>query len=157
MRIIVRAIPCARVFVAGSVMSIRNYFRPSNGLSKPTSCISVALKSREHAGNFKSALWQVRWIFLVPMTVHSIVAISPSQKQRTQPRYLSRQMSYDSSSFTATAYRSEAFSALFRTPTTLQPPPPILHHVRGSLEYNIPLRKNSSTAVTFSVRFFPLL
>ena len=49
------------------------------------------------------------------------------------------------------------FRALFRTPTTLQPLPPILHHVRGSLEYNNPFRKNSSTAVTFSIRFFPLL
>ena len=34
-------------FVAGSVMSIRNYFRPSNGLSESTGSISIALKSRE--------------------------------------------------------------------------------------------------------------
>ena len=32
------------------------------------------------------------------------------QEQRTHPQYLSRQKSYDSSFFTATAYRSEAFS-----------------------------------------------
>ena len=31
-------------FVAGSVMSIRNCFRPSNRLSEPTGSISVALK-----------------------------------------------------------------------------------------------------------------
>ena len=34
-------------FVAGSVMSIRNYFRPINGFSELTGSISVALKSRE--------------------------------------------------------------------------------------------------------------
>ena len=51
-RVIVCAIPRARVrrshllcdFVAGSVMSIRNYFRPSNRLSEPMGCKSVALK-----------------------------------------------------------------------------------------------------------------
>ena len=34
------------------------------------------------------------------------------------------------------------FRALFRTPTTLQPPPPILLYTRGSLEYNISFRKS---------------
>ena len=37
------------------------------------------------------------------------ISIVP-QEQRTHPQYLSRQKSYDSSFFTATAYRSEAFS-----------------------------------------------
>ena len=86
-------------------MSIRKYFRPSYGHSKPTGFISVALKSREQGtSSARSAEY-----FLRPVTVHSTVATSPSQKQRTHPRYLSRQMSYDSSSFTATAYRLEAY------------------------------------------------
>ena len=38
--------------------------------------------------------------------------------------------------FTATAYQSEAFRALFRTLTPLQQPPPILLYIRGSLEYS---------------------
>ena len=96
-------------FVAGSVMSIRNYFRPSNGLSESMGSISVALKSR--AGNFKSALCQVSWIFPAPCYC-TFYSTSPSQEQRTHPRYLSRQMSYDSSFFTATAYWSEAFLGL---------------------------------------------
>ena len=43
--------------------------------------------------------------------------------------------------FTATAYQLEAFLGLFRTPTPLQPPPPILLYIRGSLEYNNFFRK----------------
>ena len=111
-------------------MSIRNYFRPSNGLSKPTGCISIALKSREQATSSPPCARSAEY-FLRPITVHSTVATSPSQKQRTHPRYLSRQMSYDSSSFTAIAYRLEAF----RPPTTLPLPPPILLYICGSLEY----------------------
>ena len=34
------------------------------------------------------------------------------------------------------------FRALFCTPTTLQPPPPILLYIRGSLEYNTSFRKS---------------
>jgi len=34
-------------FVAGSVIPIRYYFRPSNGHSEPTVSMSIALKSRE--------------------------------------------------------------------------------------------------------------
>ena len=40
---------------------------------------------------------------------HLRLCTSPSQKQRTHPRQLLGQMSYDSSFFTATAFRSEAF------------------------------------------------
>ena len=66
-------------FVAGSVMSVRNYFRPSNGLSEPTGSISVALKSREQRTLSPPCARSAEY-FLRPVTV---VATSPSQKQRT--------------------------------------------------------------------------
>ena len=83
--------------------------RLSNRLSEPTGCISVALKGRDQGTSSLPRARSAEY-FLRPVTVHSTVATSPSQKQRTYLRYLSRQMSYDSSSFTATAYQSEAFS-----------------------------------------------
>ena len=96
-------------FVSGSVlMSIRNYFRPSNGLSELMGSISV-LKRREQ-GTWCPPCARSAEYFLHPVTVHSIVDTSPSQEQRTHPRYLSRQMFYDSSFITATAYWLEAFS-----------------------------------------------
>ena len=79
-------------------MSISNYFRPINGLSEPTGSISVALKSREQGTSSPPCAKSAEY-FLRPVTVHSIVATSPLQKQRTHPQYLSRQMSYDSSFF----------------------------------------------------------
>ena len=63
-------------------MLIRNYFRPSNGLSEPTGSISVALKSREQGTSSPPCARSAEY-FLHPVTVHSIVATSPSQKQRT--------------------------------------------------------------------------
>ena len=60
-------------FVAGSVMSVRNYFRPSNGLSEPTGSISVALKSREQRTLSPPCARSAEY-FLRPVTVHSIVA-----------------------------------------------------------------------------------
>ena len=96
-------------FVAVSVMSIRNYLRPINGLSEPMGSRSVPLKSREQ-GTSSPPYARSAEYFLHPVTVHSIVATSPSQQQRTHPRYLLRQISYDSSFFTATVYRLEAFS-----------------------------------------------
>ena len=126
-------------FAAGSVMSIRNYFRPSNGLSERTGCISVALKTREQGTSSPPCARSAEY-FLCPVTVHSTVATSPSQKQQTHLRYLLRQMSYDSSSFTATAYRSEAFLGSL-SHTNDSPPPPIHLYIRGSLEYNIFFQK----------------
>jgi len=69
-------------FVPGSVMSIRNYFRPSNGLSEPTGSISIALKSREQGTSSPPCARSAEY-FLHPATVHSIVDTSPLQKQRT--------------------------------------------------------------------------
>ena len=137
-------------FVARSVISIRYYFRPSNGLSEPTGSISVALKSREQGTSSPPCARSAEY-FLRPVTVHSIVATSTSPKQRTRPRYLSRQIFYDTF-FTATAYR---FRALFRTLTTLQPPPPILIYIHGSVEY-ISFRKSLPWQL-LSRMFLPLL
>ena len=71
------------------------------------------LKRCLEAGNFKSALCQVSLIFLAPCYC-TFYSTSPSHwKQRTHPRYLTRQISYDSSFFTATACRLEAFLGSF--------------------------------------------
>ena len=59
-------------FVPGSVMSIRNYFRPSNGLSEPMGSISVALKSKEQGTSSLPCARSAEY-FLRPVTVHSIV------------------------------------------------------------------------------------
>ena len=67
---------------AGLVILIRNYFRPSNGLSEPTGSISVALKSREQGTSSRPSGRSAEY-FLRPVTVQPIVATSPSQKQRT--------------------------------------------------------------------------
>ena len=55
-------------FVAGSAMSIRNYFRPRNGLSEPTGSISVALKSRDPGTSTLSCARSAEY-FLQPVTV----------------------------------------------------------------------------------------
>ena len=153
MHIIVRAIPragaqCSHLRLCSWFSNV--YFRPSNRLSEPTGSISIALKeSRE------------LYVRLVPGQLNiscacycTFYSTLPSQKQRTHSQYLSRQMSHDSSFFTATAYRSEAFSGSLShtndSPTTTS----ILPYARGSLEYPL---KIFSTAVTFSIRFFPLL
>ena len=53
-------------FVAGSVISIRNYFRPRNGLPEPSGSISVALKSRDPGivsqARLSLGVWPVRLI-----------------------------------------------------------------------------------------------
>ena len=69
-------------FVAGSVMSIRNYFWPSNRLSEPTGSISIALKSRGQGTSL--------------ITVHSIVPPSRKNSKHTRDTFL-WQMLYDSS------------------------------------------------------------
>ena len=128
-------------FVACSVMSIRNYFRPSNGLSEPTGCISGALKSREQRTSSPPFARSAEY-FLHPVTVY-ILQFLPLRRKNSehtcdifqgkcpmivplsQPQCIDR----------------KHFRALFRTPTTLRLPPPILLCIRGSLEYNISVRK----------------
>ena len=60
--------------------------------------ISVALQWGEQGTSSLPCAKSAEY-FLHPVTVNFIVTTSPSQKQRTHPRYLSRQMSYDSSFF----------------------------------------------------------
>ena len=116
--------PC---FVPGLVMFIRNCFSPSNGLSEPTGSISVTLKSREQGTSSPPCARSVEY-FLRPVTVHSIVATSRCKNSEprcqcpmivpfSQPQRINR----------------KCFRGLFHTPT-LQPPPPILLYIRGSLE-----------------------
>ena len=47
------------------------------------------------------------------------------------------------------------FWALFRTPMTLQPPPPILLYIRGSLEYNNSLQITLSWQLLSPLHFLP--
>ena len=121
-------------FVPGLVMFIRNCFRPSNGLSEPTGSISITLKSREQGTSSPPCARSAEY-FLRPVTVHSIVATSRCKNSElrchcpmivpfSQPQRINR----------------KHFRGLFHTPT-LQPPPPILLYIRGSLECNISFRK----------------
>ena len=119
-------------FVAGSAMSIRNYFQPSNGLSEPTGSISIALKSREQGTSSLPCARSAEY-FLRPVTLYST---SPSQDQQTHPQHLSRQMSYNSSFFTATEYRSEAFSGSLSHTKDSQTAACHIFYMRGSLKYN---------------------
>ena len=91
---------CSRTcdFVAGTVMSVRNYFRPSNGLSEPTGSIGVALKSREQRTLSLPCARSAEY-FLRPVTVYFIVAsYLPIAKTANTPAIPF------SSFFTATAY-----------------------------------------------------
>ena len=140
-------------FVAGSVMSIRNYFRPSNRLSEPTVCTRVALKGREQGTLSLPRMRQVSWIFPAPCycTFYSSYLPIAKTANTAHPRCLSRQMSYDSSSFTAQRIDRKRFRALFCTPMTLRPSPPILLIYVVASNTTFP----SSMAVTFSVCFSP--
>ena len=55
-------------FVAGSVMSIRNYFRPWNVPPEPAGSISVALKSRDPGTSSPRCVRSAEY-FLRPVTV----------------------------------------------------------------------------------------
>ena len=68
-------------FVAGSVFQL---LRAKQRLSEPMGSISVALKSREQGTSNVPCARSAEYL-LHPVTVHSIVATSPSQKQRTHP------------------------------------------------------------------------
>ena len=125
------------------------YFRPSNRLSEPTGSISIALKGREQGTLCPPCARSAKY-FLRPVTVHSIVP-HRRKNSETHSRYLSRQCPMIVPSFfTATEAFTGFLSHTNDSPTTAS----ILLYIHGSLEY---LSKIFSTAVTFSVRFFPLL
>ena len=95
-------------FVAGSVMSIRNYFRLSNGLSESTGSINV-LKSREQ-GTSNPPCARLAEYFLRPVTVHSIVPLLRKNSEHTRDTFRDKCPMIVPSFFTATTYRSEVFS-----------------------------------------------
>ena len=140
-------------FVAGSVMSIRNYFRPSNRLSESTGSISVALKSRVHGTSNPPCARSAEY-FLHPVTVHSIVPLRCKNSEHT-PRYLSRQMSHDSY-FLFHGSIGNVFGLSFAQRRLFSRGLPYFFIYVIGLNTTIHL-ENSSIAVTFSIRFFPLL
>ena len=153
MRIIVRAIPhararrshlrlCNRFSNVYPVMSIRNYFRPSNGLSESTGSISVALKSREHGTSNPPCARSAEY-FLRPVTVYTFYSTSPSQEQWTHPWYLSRQMSHDTSFLFHSCNVSigSIFGLSFAHQGLSNRNLPYFFNIRGSLEYSNFFRK----------------
>ena len=95
-----------------------------------------ALPWKEESRNFKSALCQVSWIFSAPC-----YCTSPLQKERTHPRYLTRQMSYDSSFLYHGHSVSIAFSGSLSHTTDSPLPPPILLYSVVALNTTIPFEK----------------
>ena len=104
------------------------YFRPSNRLSEPT-----ALNGRKQ-GTLCPPCARSAEYFLRPVynTVHSIV---PPRREHTRDTFQGKCPMIVPSFFTATAYRSEAFSGSLshtnESPTTAS----ILLCIRGNLEY----------------------
>ena len=115
MHIIVHAIP--RAGARRSHLRLRSwfsndsnvYFRPSNRLSEPTGSISIALKGREQ-GTFCPPCARSAEYFLRHVTVHSIVPHFRKNSERTRDTFRGKCPMIVPSFFTATAYRSEAFS-----------------------------------------------
>ena len=102
-----------------------------------------------------SCLCQVSWIFPVP-SYCTFYSTSPSQKQWTHPRQLLRQMSYDSSFlfYSHSVWIRSVFGLSFAHQRLFNRS--LLYffiYVVASIQF---LSKNSSIAVTLSVRFFQL-
>ena len=108
------------------------YFSPSIRLSEPTGSTSIALKGREQ-GTLCPPCARSAEYFLRPVTVHSIVLHRRKNSEHTRDTFRGKCPMIVPSFFTATAYRSEAFSgSLWHTndsPTTAS----ILLYIRGSL------------------------
>ena len=133
MLIIVRTIPRARVLtfhtcycVADSVISIRDYIRPNNGLPEPTGSLSLHVPLQAIALANKDVEKVLKEGSRVDKT-----STSPSQEQQTHPQQLLRQMSYDN--FFLFHSRSISIGSVFGLSFvhTL-----ILFNVGGILEYN---------------------
>ena len=134
MRIIVGAIPRAgprRSHLRLLSWFSNVYFRPSNRLSEPTGSITIALNGREQGTLYPPCARSAEH-FLRPVTVHSMV---PHRRKHTHDTFGGKCPMIVPPFFTATAYRSEAFSGSFshtnESPTTAS----ILLYIRGSLEY----------------------
>ena len=85
------------------------YFRPSNRLYEPTGSISIALKGREQ-GTLCPPCARSAEYFLRHVTVHSIVPHRRKNSKHTRDTFRGKCPMIVPSLFTATAYRSEAFS-----------------------------------------------
>ena len=114
-------------------MSIRNYFRPRNGLSEPTGS-TIALPWKVQIQEL-----QVR---LVPGQLNiscALLLYLPLQELRTHPRYLSRQISHDSPFFFRghSVSFSDSLSHTNDSPTAAS----LYFFIRGSLEYSNSFRK----------------
>ena len=104
-----------------------------------TRFISIALKSREQGTSSPPCARSAEY-FLRPVTVHSIVP--PRRKNSELPHDTFHGKCRMIVPFSQPQRIDQKyFQALFRTPTTLQPPLPILLYMRGSLKYNHSFRK----------------
>ena len=107
-------------------MSIRNYFRPSNRLSEPKGCISLHVPSPESQGTSSQPCTRSAEYFLRPVTAHSILLSRWKNSKLTRDSFQGKCPMIVPFSQPCTAYQSECFRALFRTPTPLQPPPSLV-------------------------------
>ena len=135
--------------VTGSVMSIRNYFGPSNRLSEPTGCISLHVPSPESQGTSSWPCTRSAEYFLRPVTAHSIVPPRWKNNEHTRVNFQGKcpMVSYDCSFFTAMhsisigMFSGSLSHTASSTATFL-----------GGVEYNNTyLSKNFSMAVTLSI------
>jgi len=69
-----------------SMMSIRNYFRPSNGFLNLRVPLSVALKSRKQGTSSPPCARSAEY-FLRPVTVHSIVPPRRKSSEHTRDTF----------------------------------------------------------------------
>ena len=105
-------------FVAGSAMSIRNYFQPSNGLSEPTGSISIALKSREQGTSSPPCARQLN---ISCTLLHCIVPPHRKISEHTRDTFRGKCCMIVLFSQPQSINRKR-FQALFRTPRTLKLP-----------------------------------
>ena len=127
---------CSCSTLTFATMSIRSYFRPSNGLSEPTGSISIALKSGEQRTSSPPCAGSAEYF----VTVHSIVP--PRRKNSEHTRNTFRGKCHMIVPFSQPQrIDRKCFRAPFHTPTTLQPPLAIFFYMRGSLKYNHFFRK----------------
>ena len=97
------------------------------------------LKSREQGTSSLPCARSAEY-FLHPVTVHSFYSTSPWQNsEHTRDSFRGKCLFLPFSQ--PQCINRKRFWTLFCTPTPLQLPPPILHYIRGSLEYNNSFQK----------------
>ena len=84
--------------VAGSVMPVRDYFRPSNGLPEPVGSLSLMYHRKHFSYQQRSTESVKKKGSRFPASSYcTFYNTSSLQKQQTHPWQLSRQISYDCS------------------------------------------------------------